>query len=274
VLTQLRSRGLIAGDPDRADPGGREDPHCERAAAAAKTEAERIARRIAQARALYRRGLSAAGTPVDTYLRSRGITIPVPTVLRWLWRCPHRAGGYFPAMVAPIVNACGEQIAIHKTFLRSDGAGKADLPRDEQRESCGPMKGGAVRLAPHRPDIELIVAEGIETALAAMQVTGMPAWAAGCAPGLAALLLPAEVRSVIIVADRDVSGAGERAARAAKQRWWREQRQVSIWISSHVGTDANDLLLLALEGGGGSACRLMKVCADSGWSRCSCGCDR
>jgi hypothetical protein len=57
------------------------------------------------------------------------------------------------------------------------------------------------------------------------------------------LILPPEVRYVIICADHDISGAGERAARGAAARWVAEGRQVSIFMSPRVGEDAVDLLL-------------------------------
>ena len=57
----------------------------------------------------------------------------------------------------------------------------------------------------------LMVGEGIETCLAAMQATGHPAWAALSTSGLRTLDLPAEVREVILLADGD--DPGEVAAR-------------------------------------------------------------
>jgi len=57
----------------------------------------------------------------------------------------------------------------------------------------------------------LMVGEGIETCLAAMQATGHPAWVALSTSGLRALDLPNDVRDVIVLADGDE--AGEAAAR-------------------------------------------------------------
>jgi putative DNA primase/helicase len=182
-------------------------------------------------------------TPVEAWLRMRGHTGPVPPMLRFLQHCPHRNGSHYPAMVAPIVNIAGEQIAIHKTFLRPDGRGKVDLPREQQRETCGPMKGGAVRLAPHRPGVELLVGEGIESTLSAMHLFGLPGWAALCAPGIEALDLPAEVRAVVIAADNDVNGVGQRAALSAQARWIAEGRSVRILVPPNPGEDFNDVLL-------------------------------
>ena len=51
------------------------------------------------------------------------------------------------------------------------------------------------------------------------------------------------VRTVIILVDNDANGAGERAARAAAERWRAEGRRVWIAMPAAVGQDFNDLLL-------------------------------
>ena len=102
----------------------------------------------------------------------------------------------------------------------------------------GPCHGGAVRLG--TPGDVLMVGEGIETCLAAMQATGNPAWAALSTSGLRALDLPQEVREVIVLADGD--DPGEEAAREAALRWKRERRSVRI-ARPPRGCDFNDLLL-------------------------------
>jgi phage/plasmid primase-like uncharacterized protein len=238
IIDALRSRGLIEGVPDPEQQEVRRKP----AAVAAKTEAERIKRKIARARSLYQRGEPATETPVEVYLHSRGITIPIPPALRYLRRCPHRNGRYFPAMIAPIVNIAGEQTAIHKTFLKPDGSGKADLPKKEQRETCGIMKSAAVRLAPPR-DSEILIGEGLESTLSCMQMFGMPGWAAICAPGVEALALPGEALKIIIAADNDESGTGQRATLRATERWVAEGHSVRILLPPNSGEDFNDVLL-------------------------------
>jgi hypothetical protein len=242
IFGELRALGLIEGRPVDINPE-REDEFRRRREAEATAEIERLRRRITAARDLYRRGGPAAVSPVETYLRLRNISGPIPAVLRFLQHCPHRNGGYFPAMVAPIVTAAGEQIAIHKTFLRPDGRGKADLPKTEQRETCGPMKRGAVRLALHRADLELLVGEGVESTLSAMRVFGLPGWAALSSNGVEALDLPANVRQVAIAADNDMNGVGQRAALSARKRWAAEGRSVRILLPPNAGEDFNDVLL-------------------------------
>ena len=86
----------------------------------------------------------------------------------------------------------------------------------------------------------LMVGEGIETCLAAMQAPGLPAWAALSTSGLLALDLPPDVRDVIVLADGDE--AGEAAARDAALRWEREGRRVRIACPPQ-GLDFDGMLL-------------------------------
>jgi putative DNA primase/helicase len=102
----------------------------------------------------------------------------------------------------------------------------------------GPCRGGVVRLA--EPGEVLMVGEGIETCLAAMQATGRAAWAALSTSGLRALDLPRDARDVIVLADGDEPG--EAAASECAWRWKREGRHVRI-ARPPQGTDFNDLLL-------------------------------
>jgi phage/plasmid primase-like uncharacterized protein len=235
VFARLRSLGLIGGGT--ASLGV--DPEKRRSREGA--EVERLRRGICAARDLYRRARPAPGTPVEIYLRSRGIFGRIPRVLHF-FDCPHRNGGHYPAMLAPIVNVDGHQIAVHKTFLSPEG-GKAALPKGERRETRGPMRGGAVRLAQQQPDRELIVGEGIESTLSAVQLFRIPGWAAMCANGIEALELPTEICRIAIAADNDISGTGQRAALSARERWIAEGRSVRILLPPNPGEDFNDVLL-------------------------------
>ena len=102
----------------------------------------------------------------------------------------------------------------------------------------GPCRGGAVRLG--ETGELLMVGEGIETSLAAMQATGNRAWAALSTSGLRALDLPGSVCEVIVLADGD--DPGEAAARECAQRWMRQGRRVRI-ARPPRGMDFNDVLL-------------------------------
>jgi phage/plasmid primase-like uncharacterized protein len=200
-------------------------------------EAEREARTLAFAKQIFGRGRGAAGSPVEKYLIGRGINI-APPCLRFVPNCRHPNRACLPAMVAPIYSVDGELIGIHRTFLRPDGSGKADL--DPDKAMLGRARGGAVWLALAAET--LMVAEGIETAAAAMQVSALPAWAALSTSGMVGLVLPPVVRTVVILADNDRNGAGERAARSAAQRWLVEGRRVRLAMPPIPGTDFNDVI--------------------------------
>jgi putative DNA primase/helicase len=193
--------------------------------------------RTSPALAIWQFATPAGGTLVDTYLLSRSLHLPPPPTLRFHAGLKHPSGGIWPTMVALVT--CGADdtpLAIHRTFLARNGAAKA--PVLPQRMMLGRCRGGAVRLA--ASNYLLMVGEGIETCLAAMQATGHPAWAALSTSGLRALDLPEGVRDVIVLADGDEPG--EAAARDAALRWTREGRRVRI-AHPPQGMDFHDMLV-------------------------------
>jgi putative DNA primase/helicase len=88
----------------------------------------------------------------------------------------------------------------------------------------------------------LLVGEGVETCLAAMQAMAQPTWAALSTAGLRVFALPPSVRTVVILAEDDANGAGKRAARDAAQRWLAEGRRVRVAMPSEPGSDFADVL--------------------------------
>lgn len=143
-------------------------------------------------------------------------------------------------MVAEIAQPDGTVAGVHVTYLRPDGSGKADVLSPKKMH--GIKKGGAVRLTEAGP--VLAVAEGIETALSVLEAhPDLSVWAALDAGNLKVLQLPHDVREVLICADNDASGAGQKAAQAAADRWVGEDREVSIALPPEPGTDFNDVLL-------------------------------
>ena len=198
-------------------------------------DADALRRREA-ALAIWQASQAVAGTPVAIYLGSRGLDLPASPTLRFHAGLKHPSGGVWPAMVALVTHGTTESpIAIHRTFLARDGNGKA--PLDPAKMMLGPCRGGVVRLA--EPGGVLMVGEGIETCLAAMQATGNPVWAALSTSGLWSLDLPREVRDVIVLADGDEPG--EAAAQDCARRWQRQGRRVRI-ARPPQGMDFNDLL--------------------------------
>ena len=231
VIAALKARGIWSD-------AGRSHSKMIGSQSSATNELHRSdAKRTEAALRIWRATVPADGTMVETYLRSRGIVMPAPATLRFHAAIKHPHGQLWPAMVALVTRGEDDTpLAIHRTFLDRDGGGKA--PVNPQKMMLGPCRGGAVRLA--APGHMLMVGEGIETCLAAMQATGHPAWAALSTSGLRALELPTAVREVILLADGD--DPGEAAARDVALRWSYEGRRVRI-ARPPRGLDFNDVLL-------------------------------
>jgi hypothetical protein len=230
VLAALRRLGLIGGGGERRGltlRGG-----------TANHRDDDASRQIELARRIWAAARDAHRSPVERYLAGRGITTAPPPSLRYTPTLRRPDGTRGPAMVARIDDIDGELIGLSRTWLLRGQNGDW---RRHDRAMIGRASGGAVRLAPAAET--LLTGEGIETCLAPMQSTGIPAWAALSTSGLIALVLPPVVRHIIILADNDRSGAGERAARAAAARWIAESRRVRIAIPPEPGTDFNDVLL-------------------------------
>jgi putative DNA primase/helicase len=192
---------------------------------------------------------------ISAYLRSRSISITSPA-LRFLPRDRHhhRTGIPFPAMTAPVTTLAGEITGVHLSFLKPDGTGLAYAKpttkgeRDRRRQCHGLVRGGAIRLAPHDPDQDLIVGEGVESVLSGMEWHGLSGWSAVSAGGLKTVEIPAEQRRLLIVADNDENGCSQRNAVEAARKWQAEGRITRIWMPDTVGDDANDFLMKKRRG--------------------------
>ena len=207
--------GLRSGDCRGPDP-----------AEAARREAEgraEAAKKARQAQSLWREAQPIEGTPAARYLReARGLALErLPATLRFDPACWHGATARrLPAMVALVEG--GDGFAVHRTYLRPDGGGKAEA--SPAKAMLGAVAGGAVRLADGPGP--LLVAEGIESTLAAFILRGdatARAWAALSTSGLRGLRLPAEPGRLCIAPDGDAPGlaAAHSLAERAHALGWR-----------------------------------------------------
>ncbi len=176
-------------------------------------------------------------TEVETYLRGRSITLPIPPALRFHSNLKHTDTGlYFPAMVAGVQASDGTTIAIHRTYLLPGGRGKAQVNRPKM--ALGKLDDGAVRLAPAEKALGL--AEGIETALSAMQLFEIPVWAVLSCGRFASVTIPDDVIEVQLFADR--GDEGEQAAQQAKDHFLNTGKRVAIRRPPQDCGDWNDAL--------------------------------
>jgi hypothetical protein len=207
------------------------------------------ARRTAYALDRWNEGRPVLGTIVQRYLATRGIEIRVlpaeaRATLRYHARCPHPNGERLPAMLAIIMHAAHGPVALHRTFIRSDGCGKARV--DPDKASLGPIAGGAVHFGEPREDRPLVIGEGIETVLSVVLACGLPGWSAISAGGLSKLVLPPVACKVLIVADNDASGTGEHEARKAVMDAGRKKVREIVDNAEELKPEVPDLSVLRL----------------------------
>jgi putative DNA primase/helicase len=133
---------------------------------------------------ILKRSVPATGTLAATYFASRGLTLPACDDLRFSADCTHwetetKIATAKPALLAVIRYPDGRPTGgIHRIYLTDDGSGHLD------KKMLGPADGGVVMLGMPLPGGTLGVAEGIETAAAAMQLSGIPCWSTLSAGGM------------------------------------------------------------------------------------------
>lgn len=172
------------------------------------------------------------GDPVALYLQKRiGIT-EYPKSLRYF---PERT-----AMVALMQDPDGTATMVHQTFLTKAGDKAAMVPPRLMMEGTI-AKGSAVRLAEYTDT--LAIAEGIETALSAMKMFGIPCWAALNEGLMQQWQWPAGLRRIVVFGDNDSNHVGQAAAYtlARKISLSPSPPVVDVRIPETPGEDWNDL---------------------------------
>jgi hypothetical protein len=186
---------------------------------------------------LWREASDPSGTAVETYLASRGLTLPegaAGEVIRFHPRCPF-GGEHHPCMVALYRDIhTNEPKAIHRTALTADG-------RKIDRKALGPIAGCAIKLsADAAVTTGLTVAEGVETTIAGMALNFHPAWALGNAGALAAFPVLPGIECLTILVDNDV--AGRVKAIECSRRWTSAERQVFRVLPIDRNADLADVV--------------------------------
>ncbi|UDL87986.1 toprim domain-containing protein [Mesorhizobium sp. PAMC28654] len=185
------------------------------------------------------------GDPVDRYLRGRGLGLDFyPLTLRFASSIAYRDEDgrreRHPAMLAALIDINGTAVNVHRTYLTTDGR-KADVDEVRKMMPGGIPAGAAIRLAPHGH--KLGIAEGIETALAASALFGVPCWSAVNSTGLEKWLAPAGVTEIVVYGDNDPKFGGQAAAYALAHRLACAGLMAGVQIPPTVGDDWNDVLL-------------------------------
>ena len=164
-------------------------------------------------------------------------------------------------MVVVYRDVSGKPRGLHMTYLSVSAGGEVSkirlydpqnretLPAKKmQSVSAGSLTGAAMRI--FKPEGGILgVCEGIETAVAARYVSGVPMWACGSAHGLKSLVLPDWVRELVIIADNDTNRTGIEAARALQRRYHGKLDSIKIWQPDGAGADALDVLAANIQKG-------------------------
>lgn len=165
------------------------------------------------------------GTPAETYLKSRGLNMyGCSTALKNLRY--HPAMAYkeddnspwekHPGLLAVVRDKLGRPLTLHRTFLKKDGSGKADVSRQKmQLAAPSSVIGGFIALSNPTFDMHgngyIGVAEGIETALSVQEATGCPMWAGISDRLMEKINFDDSIKVVLVWIDKDITLAGKNA---------------------------------------------------------------
>lgn len=186
-----------------------------------------------------RRQIENVGAGVRLYLAARGLEVAPGLKQARLkyWDCGSVLGE-FDCMVGLLQDAAGKPQSYHITYLASGEKASVPCPR-KVMTPVETINGAAIRLYP--PAATMGVAEGIETAIAAKVMGGMPVWAAANANGLRQFEPPKECTHLIVFADNDKSFTGQSAAYELARRMVKRDIRCDVWLPTEG--DWNDELV-------------------------------
>lgn len=185
---------------------------------------------------------------VDAYLANRGIHMPdnvrEADVLRFHPSCPFklkdRTTARLPAMVGLMQDiATNERRGIHRTALKPDGSGKAEMPDGSNpKKFLGPADDAVVKLiADEVVTTGLGITEGIEDALTILAAGWRPMWSALSSGGIGRFPVLPGIECLTIFGDADPTGLA--AAQKCQARWRAGGQECPIVLPPHDGTDWN-----------------------------------
>lgn len=185
------------------------------------------------------------GDLAHRYLASRKLDEQVyPKALRFAEAMRDGEGGIRPAMVAMVgVYGADRFTTMHRTFLRPDGSGKADMTSPRKLMAGGTVDGACVVLSDWQTGQPLGIAEGIETALSAANLHGIPVWSALNAGMMTKWMPPEGCKSVLIFGDNDESHTGHAAAFTLSKKLRAKGIATEVRMPDQVGDDWADVYM-------------------------------
>jgi hypothetical protein len=204
--------GFVKGESDAVAEAARKE-------AERKVKAENDARRVVKAKELWAASEPAAGTVVERYLRdARKLDLDgIPPTIRFHTPTPAYP---WPMMISALGIPDEPEPgvyelplrrvqAVHLSFLRPDGSGRADTGDRPRTLMRGLVGGNPIALIPPNEGLGLLVGEGVETALSGyFKDAPIGVWAAGAATFLPKLApaVPDWIECVTVAVDDDDAG--------------------------------------------------------------------
>ena len=191
-------------------------------------------------RRIWRAGVEIrSGSPVDLYLRGRGLVPPAeygigdpaanagwPIDLRFvpeLWHGLEKRR--LPGMIAAMRRS-GALTAVHRTYLQVTGVGVAKAGTARDKAMFGDVPGACILLGPVAD--RMIGGEGIETSLSAMQLYRRSGLAFGARAAMATVEPPFECSDFIYAADRNKAHRDPKKSRVGEAAAWKGARAFGV----------------------------------------------
>ena len=204
--------------------------------------------------------ITGTGTdPLRLYFKNRGLVFRTQSIvetdsIRFNPSLPYYDEkvevGTFPAIVCAIRDKEGNLVTLHRTYLTPDGK-KANV---ESAKKMMPVPHGksvtgcSIKLG--SPDQGIIgVAEGLETALSVFRATQIPCWSTVNSTLMESFIVPEDVHTVLIWADKDKSEGGENSAEVLASKLRGQGINVLVLLpkmpipTDEKSVDWNDILI-------------------------------
>ncbi|QIR16338.1 DUF7146 domain-containing protein [Shewanella aestuarii] len=221
---------------------------------------EEKSKRLAALQKVFAGAMPADQSPIAmNYLRSRGLTLTEAEVQRFSDTLGFHPGlsyyctedkkfkGKFPALLGIFKDKDGNNLTIHRIYLKPDGSGKAEVSNPKKMMSPPDyVGGGAFRLG---EPITLAgggkylgVTEGIETALALFNANQLPCWSLYSDTVLALFEPASDITHVVIWADKEPSQAGLNSAQKLQEKLRNKGVVCQIAYPDFLNTEKEDWL--------------------------------
>jgi putative DNA primase/helicase len=208
-------------------------------------EIERKKKRQEEIRKLWESGSQITPeTAAGRYLTKRTGITEYPSTLRFAKRLPYfedrKEVGAYPALLAVVSGTSGKLVNVHRTYLTEEGD---KAPVKEPRKMMAGKTPGSIAIRLYQATTQLVVAEGLETAISASVLFNAPAWALISADQMKCWVPPQGIQHIFVAGDNDLSYTGQCSAFTLAHRLVCQFKinKVEVGFPLTPGRDWNDV---------------------------------